>query len=61
MYTTYVLYYIYVYYARVPHSMLVPVEEEIEKLLIEIKRLGQVDTAGKCCVKFGVLVRDGRP
>lgn len=37
-----------------------PVEEEIEKLLTEIKRLGNSNTNGKYCVKFGILVRDDR-
>jgi hypothetical protein len=39
--------------------MTIPVEEEIEKLIQEIKRLGTVDAAdGLTKVKYGVLFKD---
>lgn len=36
------------------------VVEEIEKLIQEMKRLGQPDDKGRVVVKFGVLVMDDR-
>ncbi|XP_074275807.1 costars family protein [Silene latifolia] len=36
------------------------VEEEIEKLKEEIKRLGQTQSDGSCQVTFGVLFHDDR-
>lgn len=39
--------------------MHVPVDEEIQKLLQEITRLGKPNKDGKPSVKFGILVRDG--
>ena len=39
---------------------MIPVEEEVQKLVQEIKRLGSVGKDGKICVEFGILVRDDR-
>ncbi|CAA7399531.1 unnamed protein product [Spirodela intermedia] len=36
------------------------VEEEVEKLRLEITRLGQLQPDGSCKVKFGVLFHDDR-
>ncbi|KAJ3276058.1 hypothetical protein HDV01_006228 [Terramyces sp. JEL0728] len=38
----------------------VDVADEVEKLAVEIKRLGQKNDKGQYVVKFGVIVKDER-